>query len=100
MARYDPPYIDNKEKALLRDIKKVDPSRLRAPTGKEQAILRKSAKQYLRQEAKMNIRIDPLELNKIKSKAAKEGLKYQSLVKSVLHKYVTGQLVEKKQKAG
>lgn len=26
--------------------------------------------------------------------AAREGLKYQSLVKSVLHKYVTGQLVE------
>ena len=100
MARYDPPYIDNNEKALLREITKVDPSRLRPPTRKEQAVLRKSAKQYLRQEAKMNIRIDPLELNKIKSKAAEEGLKYQSLVKSVLHKYVTGQLVEKKQKAG
>jgi len=100
MTRYDPPYIDDQEKALLRDIKKTNPSKLRAPTKREQALLRKSAKQHLRQEAKMNIRIDPLELNRIKSKAAEEGLKYQSLVKSVLHKYVTGQLVEKKQKVG
>ena len=100
MARYDPPYIDAEEKALIRDIKKANLSKLRAPTKKEQAPLRKSARQYLRQEAKMNIRIDPLELSRIKSKAAKEGLKYQSLVKSVLHKYVTGQLVERKQKVG
>jgi predicted DNA binding CopG/RHH family protein len=44
----------------------------------------------------MNIRIDPLELDEIKKRAAVEGLKYQSLVKSVLHKYVTGQLIERK----
>jgi predicted DNA binding CopG/RHH family protein len=29
-----------------------------------------------------------------------EGLKYQTFVKSVLHKYVTGQLVEKAKRAG
>ena len=100
MARYDPKYIDSEEKALVRDIKRIDPSKLRLPTKKEQALFRKSAKQYLRNEAKMNIRIDSLELNKIKNRAAQEGLKYQSLVKSVLHKYITGQLVEKKQKVG
>jgi len=40
----------------------------------------------------MNIRIDPFELEKIKEKARTEGLKYQTFVKSVLHKYITGQL--------
>ena len=44
----------------------------------------------------MNIRIDPLELEAIKKYAEREGLKYQTFVKSILHKYITGQLVEKR----
>ena len=48
----------------------------------------------------MNIRIAPSELAQIKAKAEREGLRYQTLVKSVLHKYVTGQLVEKTKKVG
>jgi predicted DNA binding CopG/RHH family protein len=44
----------------------------------------------------MNIRIDQDELDIIKQKAAIDGLKYQTFVKSILHKYVIGQLVEKK----
>ena len=48
----------------------------------------------------MNIRIASSELAQIKAKAEIEGLKYQTLVKSVLHKYVTGQLVEKAKRVG
>jgi predicted DNA binding CopG/RHH family protein len=43
----------------------------------------------------MNIRIDPFELEQIKERAQEEGLKYSTLVKSVMHKYITGRLVEK-----
>lgn len=42
----------------------------------------------------MNIRIDEFELEKIKERAKQEGLKYSALIKSVIHKYITGQLVE------
>ncbi|AHC16500.1 hypothetical protein L21SP2_3160 [Salinispira pacifica] len=42
----------------------------------------------------MNIRIDLFELEKIKERPAREGLRYQAFVKSVLHKYISGQLVE------
>ena len=100
MAKYDPRFIDSEERQLVTDLKKMDVAGLKRPTKKEQNRFQRTAAAFVAKEAKMNIRIDPLELNKIKSKAAKEGLKYQSLVKSVLHKYVTGQLVEKKQKAG
>jgi len=48
----------------------------------------------------MNIRIESEELERIKGQAAKEGLPYQTLVKSVLHKYVTGQLVERDRRLG
>jgi len=44
----------------------------------------------------MNIRFDHYELNKITEFADKEGLKYQSFIKSIIHKYLTGQLVENK----
>ncbi len=49
-------------------------------------------------ETKMNIRISEDELEKIKQRAEHEGLKYQTFIKSVLHKYITGQLVEDKAK--
>ena len=44
----------------------------------------------------MNIRISSSELEKIKAVAAQEGLRYQTFIKSVLHKYITGQLTEEK----
>jgi len=60
------------------------------------STIERVSKQTLKNETKMNIRIDPIELEKIKEYACREGLKYQSFVKSILHKYITGQLIEKK----
>ena len=98
MARYDPKYIDSDEKELIKDIKKMDVRTRKRPTKREQAHIRKAAKAFVDRESKMNIRIAPSELAQIKAKAEGEGLKYQTLVKSVLHKYVTGQLVDRNKK--
>ena len=60
-------------------------------------VLQKSAKAFVKkEETKMNIRISSNELDKIKAMAEKEGLKYQTFIKSILHKYITGQLTEEK----
>jgi len=99
MDRYDPKYIDSEENSLIEGIKKTDLTRLKRPSGRLQSQVRKAAKAYIAKEAKMNIRIAASELAQIKAKAEREGLKYQTLVKSVLHKYVTGQLIEKTRKA-
>jgi len=48
----------------------------------------------------VNIRISAEELRLIKERANREDLRYQTLVKSVLHKYVTGQLVESRHGSG
>ncbi len=95
MRKYDPKYIDAEERALLKDIKAADVVRMKRPSKAQQDRMRKAARAYVLKESKMNIRIAPTELAQIKAKAQREGLKYQTLVKSVLHKYVTGQLVEK-----
>ena len=100
MRSYDPKYIDSEEKKLVESIKRVDLGKLKQPSKNLQGQLRKAARAYVEKESKMNIRIAPSELAQIKAKAEREGLKYQTLVKSVLHKYVTGQLVEKTKKVG
>jgi predicted DNA binding CopG/RHH family protein len=100
MAKYDPRYIDTEERRLVTDLKKMDVAGLKRPTKKEQNRFRRTAAAFVEKEAKMNIRIASTELAQIKAKAQTEGLKYQSLVKSVLHKYVTGQLVERSKKVG
>ena len=96
MKRYDPEYIDQEERSILESLGKMNPKKLRKPTAKEQSSVRKAAKEFLKNETKMNIRISSDELQRIKDQASREGLRYQTLVKSVLHKYVTGQLTERK----
>jgi len=98
MNKYNTKYLDNEEKELLADIEKMDVRKLKPPLKQEQKLLRDAAKRYLQNETKMNIRIERSELERIKRQAKREGLRYQTLIKSVLHKYITGQLIEKSQK--
>jgi predicted DNA binding CopG/RHH family protein len=49
-----------------------------------------AAKRYLRKDARINIRLSSADLEMLKTRAAEEGLAYQSLIASVLHKYVAG----------
>lgn len=95
MTMNDHHYIDNEEKELMESLNGIDLKSIQNDT-KNSQTLQKSAKAYVKNhESKMNIRISSSELEKIKQRAADEGLKYQSLIKSILHKYLTGQLVEK-----
>lgn len=48
------------------------------------------AKNTFRKDQRMNIRISKTDMNRLKAKAAEEGMPYQTLVASVLHKYVSG----------
>ena len=98
MPKYDPRYLDSEEERLVKDLKTMETKHLKRPGQKEQAKVRRAARAYVAKELKMNIRIDAGELAQIKARAEVEGLKYQTLVKSVLHKYLTGQLVERRKK--
>lgn len=100
MRKYNPSYLNAEEKDLLKDLEKMDSRRVKRPSTSLQGRLKRAAREYVAKEAKMNIRIAPSELAQIKARATDEGLKYQTLVKSVLHKYVTGQLVERTKKVG
>ena len=42
----------------------------------------------------INIRISEYDLNRVKQKSEEEGLPYQTLISSVIHKYIGGRLLE------
>ncbi len=91
-------YLDNEEKELMESLDGLDLSQIKTDQDNSN-LLQKSAKEFVKkEETKMNIRISSHELDKIKAKAEQEGLKYQTFIKSILHKYITGQLVEEKHK--
>ena len=52
------------------------------------------AKDALAKDKRVNIRISSRDLEDLQAKAAAEGVAYQTLMSSVLHRYVTGRLVE------
>ena len=66
-----------------------------SPKGKsELARFTAMASAALTKDKRVNIRISSRDLNDIQAKAAEEAIPYQTLMSSVLHKYVTGRLVE------
>ena len=50
------------------------------------------AKATFRKDRRLNIRISSKDLEAIQKRALEEGLPYQTLVSSVLHKYASGRL--------
>lgn len=54
--------------------------------------LRMVAENTFRKDARINIRLSSQDLDGLKIKAIEEGIPYQTLISSILHKYVSGKL--------
>ena len=59
------------------------------------AMLVKTAENTLKKDKRMNVRMSQRDMLLLKTRALEEGIPYQTLVTMVLHKYVTGRLIEK-----
>ncbi len=55
---------------------------------KQEAV--RAAQRYMRKDARINIRLSTADLEMLKRRAAEEGLAYQTLIASILHKYASG----------
>ncbi|HXE95023.1 MAG TPA: hypothetical protein VN642_01350 [Dongiaceae bacterium] len=53
-----------------------------------------SAAATLIKDKRINIRLSSRDLEDIQTRAAEEGMPYQTLIASVLHKYVSGRFIE------
>ena len=57
---------------------------------------RRAASATVRKDRRLNIRISGRDLEALQRRALEEGIPYQTLIASVLHKFVTGRLRERR----
>lgn len=86
--------LNKKEKELLESVERGEWESV--PNFENEAKrYQEYAKATFRKDKRINIRISEKDLTNLQKKALQEGLPYQTLISSILHKYVTGQFKEK-----
>lgn len=83
--------LDAEEEALLTSFEKGEWTSVKN-VEKAKTKARVAASETLRKDARINIRLSTSDITAIKQKAAYEGIPYQTLISSVLHKYAAGHL--------
>lgn len=85
--------LNKEEKELLHSFNQDEWERI--PNHEEELKkFREAAQNSLKKDKRINIRISGRDLTEIKRKAVNEGIPYQTLISSILHKYVNGTLAE------
>lgn len=62
---------------------------------KRKTDLKNYARATIRKDKRVNIRISERDLQELQRRAIREGLPYQTLISSILHKFVNGNLIER-----
>jgi predicted DNA binding CopG/RHH family protein len=88
-----PTLIDHKEKELLQAFERGELESIASQS--ELAKFKAAARATALKDRRVNIRLSSGDLSDIQVKALEEGVPYQTLIASVLHKYVTGRLTER-----
>ena len=79
--------LDDYEKDLINVLENEE----LYPVENEKSEIRKiiqAARNTGKKDQRMNIRMSKTDMDKLKAKALQEGMPYQTLVSSILHKYV------------
>ena len=85
--------LDADEKALLESVERGEWKSTGA-VKKERTRYARHAKATFRKDRRLNIRLSSKDLEAIQKRALAEGLPYQTLITSLLHKYASGHLKE------
>jgi predicted DNA binding CopG/RHH family protein len=79
--------FDNDEKELLDSFEKNEWRSVK-DLKQRKLELEESARATIRKDKRVNIRISERDLKELQKIALREGLPYQTLISSILHKYV------------
>ena len=63
----------------------------------EMQIAKQAAKNFMKRDNRINIGVSGSDLNMIRRIAIQEGLPYQTLLASIIHKFAAGRLIERNQ---
>jgi predicted DNA binding CopG/RHH family protein len=86
--------LDSEEKEILESFEQGEWESVGDKT--RLAQLRSYAKATLAKDKRITLRLSSFDLDAIQAKAIEEGIPYQTLISSILHKYATGLLVERR----
>ena len=86
--------INKEEKEILDSVERGEWESIK---NKEKEISRyqKIAAFTFKKDKNINLRISKKDLDGLRERALEEGIPYQTLVSSILHKFVNGRLAEK-----
>ena len=86
--------IEKHKEEILEDFEKGD--FISVPNSSEEIERAKvAAHNFMKRDNRINIRVSGADLNMIRRIAVQEGLPYQTLLASVIHKFAAGRLIEK-----
>jgi len=83
------------EKEIVDFIETTNPQSVEDVSLKMSKIKSAVTTKYTKRKA-INLKVLESDIERFKAKALEEGMPYQTLINSILHKYITGQLVDKK----
>lgn len=89
------PGLDREEKRILESYERGE-WKIAKEREAELTTLRQYARQTLQKNKRINIRLPERDLAGIQAQAIEEGIPYQTLISSILHKYLRGSLAEKR----
>ena len=82
-------HLDKEEKELIESYNKGE---WKSVKKKNKDVYVKAAKDSISKSKRINIRLTPKDYNDIQVKALEEGIPYQTLIASLIHKYNKGEL--------
>lgn len=79
-------------------LDKFERNELRPTTDADQemAIAPQAARNTFKKTRRVNLRVTERDFNRAHARAREEGIPYQTLLSSVIHKYLSGRLTEKR----
>ena len=84
--------LSKEEKSILKDFEAGEFKSVLTP--KRKKALKTAAEETFKKNKRINIRMSERDLQALQRRALEEGIPYQTLVSSILHKYVSGGLAD------
>lgn len=86
--------MDAEERDILARFER-DELVARADAEREMAAARQAARNAFNKTHRVNLRVTERDFDLAHARAREEGLPYQTLLSSVIHKYLSGRLIER-----
>jgi len=90
--------LTQEERALLTSVERGEWQSVKN-LKQERARYQGYARATLKKDRRINIRLSAKDLEALQTLALEEGIPYQTLIASILHKYVSGSLMERDRRA-